>query len=969
MGVHQEAEALMRTVREVASSTVWSRGVELARQSAISLASKDEASYRLLVAGAFSSTLCTLWLEEENWECNCESDEDVCQHVVAAVIALKNGEVKEDSSSSVSHRQVGISYRFYREERSLLFERWLTIGSEDRPLSTSLEKLDRRLNEELKTLLTKEDRSIDAALSFYGRQKVDRALATWLFTPLSSLSSVSLDGAPIGVSRSRVELKGRLTEGEGGFTLHLFTASQCEEQFHGGIVLLDGHLALIQEYDLSAEERAIVGRGTTTFHFKDAARLVSELLPSLQSKLEIVVEAARLPELKKIRPSLRFRCETLPGDILWVLPQIAYGEPPIGVLKGDGELELVQKKLIPVRDRDEELRLAKRVFSEHNMKVGTPSQFSGREGVAVRKRLEGEVLEGKQDDFALLGELAPAFSLEGESLSFTFKVRGKRVEGARVLGAWNRGEQMISLPGGGWGALPLDWLERFGGRAKRLLEHQREKGKLLPSLVPEVLELSGETRDPGLNELRRRIEESITSDTEILPRDLTVELREYQKQGVSWLTTRRSFGMGALLADDMGLGKTLQALCVVSGRTLIIAPTSVLLSWREQISRFRPMIKVSVFHGSDRVFDHEADVVLTTYGVLRRDDGPLFEVEWELVVIDEAQTIKNPDSQVARATYALRSRSRIALSGTPVENRLEDLWSVMHFLNPGVLGGREDFQREVVKPALEGRGEVLDELRRRVKPFILRRLKREVAEELPQKTEVVLHCDLSDEEWSTYQAIHAATKRELLEKLPEEINTMAALESLLRLRQACCHPALVPGATEAGASGQSSKIELLLQTLETSLSLGHKALIFSQWTSYLDLIQGSLDQNNLPYVRLDGATRDRASIVSAFQKDDGPPLMLISLKAGGVGITLTAADQIFLMDPWWNPAVEEQAADRAHRIGQKHPVLVHRLIARGTVEERLLALQERKAAIARSILEGADEVRGLTKHELLELLN
>lgn len=964
MVVVKGAEALLRTVREVASSAVWNRGVELARQSTISVCGKDDSSLQLSVAGAYSSTVCTLWPEEENWGCNCGSDEDVCQHVVAAVLAIKNGDLKEEGVKG-RQEQAGLSYRFYREGGTLAFERWITLGGESRALLTSLDKLDRRLSEELTPFLTKEDRSIEAALVFYGRQRVDRALATWLFTPLSSLSSVSLDDTPIRVSRTRVELKVRVSEGEQGFVVQCSSASPWEEIFSGGVVRSGAELSLIEEYNLSPEERAIIRGEKTLYHYRDAARLVSEILPSLRSKLEVTIEADTLPSIAEVKPTLRFKCETLPGDILWVLPQIVYGDPTLAVVKGDGELELFQRRTIPLRDREAERRLAKRVFVEHNMKVGQPSQFRGVDGVEMRKRLEGELLEGRKDDFTLLGQLTPTFSFDGTALTFEFTAKGKRINGASVLRAWERGEQIVSLPEGGWGTLPHDWLERFGARAGRLLSQQREKGSLPPSLINEVIELSGGSRDERLSDLKKRIEDTSVIPNS-LPNDLSVELREYQKQGVSWLTTRRSFQMGALLADDMGLGKTLQALCTVKGRTLIIAPTSVLLSWKDQIGRYRPSLNISVFHGSDRVLDPDADIIITTYGVLRRDDGPLFEVEWDLVIVDEAQTIKNPDSQAARAAYALRAASRIALSGTPVENRLDDLWSIMHFLNPGVLGARDEFQREVVKPIQEGKGEVIEELRRRVKPFILRRLKRDVAEELPQKTEVVLHCDLSEEEWNVYQSIKAATKKELLSKLPEEVSTMAALEALLRLRQACCHPALVPGGAEG--EGSSSKIELLLQTLDASLALGHKALIFSQWTSYLDLIEEAFKRNGLGYVRLDGATRDREGVVSAFQRDDGPPLMLISLKAGGVGITLTAADQIFLMDPWWNPAVEEQAADRAHRIGQKNPVLVHRLIARDTVEERLLMMQERKASVARSILEGAEEVRGLTKQELLELL-
>ena len=349
---------------------------------------------------------------------------------------------------------------------------------------------------------------------------------------------------------------------------------------------------------------------------------------------------------------------------------------------------------------------------------------------------------------------------------------------------------------------------------------------------------------------------------------------------------------------------------------------------------------------------------------MRLDAERLAAETWDTVVLDEAQAIKNPDSQVSRAAYALKTNFPVALSGTPLENRLEELWSMFHFSHRGLLSGRSQFRDRYSLPIEQGNKKKLAELREKTKPFILRRLKREVAPELPPRTDMVLEIELDPSERELYTAVRAATQRDLLEKLQKGGNVLQALEALLRLRQAACHPSLVPGQH----AESSSKIEALLESLEQVAAEGHKALVFSQWTSLLDLVEPHLEKAGLKSVRLDGRTRDRAAVVNEFQADDGPPVMLTSLKAGGTGLNLTAADHVFLLDPWWNPAAEDQAADRAHRIGQERPVLVYRLIAKDTVEEGILALQAKKRALADAALEGSGDAAGITREDLLALL-
>jgi SNF2 family DNA or RNA helicase len=356
-------------------------------------------------------------------------------------------------------------------------------------------------------------------------------------------------------------------------------------------------------------------------------------------------------------------------------------------------------------------------------------------------------------------------------------------------------------------------------------------------------------------------------------------------------------------------------------------------------------------------------MIITTYALLRGDQEKLTKDQWEMVIKDEAQAIKNPQSQVAQASFKVDAKFRLTLTGTPVENRLEELWSQMYFVNPGLLGGRKDFDERYAQPIARADAGVASHLRERIRPFVLRRLKREVAPELPPRTEIVLRCQLSPTERGVYNTVRAATQAKMVERMGSG-NVMAALEALLRLRQASCHSGLVPGQEAEG----SSKIELLIDTLTSIIAEGHKSLVFSQWTGLLDRIEPHLKQANIPFIRLDGQTRDRQGMVDIFQSDEGPPVMLISLKAGGTGLNLTAADHVFLVDPWWNPAVEDQAADRTHRIGQDKPVLVYRLVAEDTVEERIIALQQRKRALAEAALGGADQASAITRDDLMALL-
>ncbi|MCF7202259.1 DEAD/DEAH box helicase [Pseudomonas oligotrophica] len=472
-----------------------------------------------------------------------------------------------------------------------------------------------------------------------------------------------------------------------------------------------------------------------------------------------------------------------------------------------------------------------------------------------------------------------------------------------------------------------------------------------------------------LRELASRLQ-ALRDSRLAAPRGLAARLRPYQLQGVAWLQALREARCGGILGDDMGLGKTLQSLAHLliekeAGRldrpALVVMPTSLLPNWQDEAARFAPALKVLVLQGSGRrrYFDQLADydLLLTSYALLPRDIERLREQPLHLLILDEAQNIKNASSKAAQAAGQLDTRQRLCLTGTPVENHLGELWSLFHFLMPGWLGDARAFSRDYRTPIEKhGDQERLAHLRARIAPFLLRRRKEDVASELPAKTEMTHWVELSEAQRETYEHLRLAMDRKVREEIARRglaSSQMIILEALLKLRQVCCDLRLVKSHPEASRRGSSSaKLDSLVEMLRELIAEGRRVLVFSQFTSMLALIEQALQQQGIAYLSLTGATRDRRTPVARFQRGE-VPVFLISLKAGGTGLNLTAADTVIHYDPWWNPAAEAQATDRAYRIGQDKPVFVYRLISRGTVEERIGELQHRKAELAAGLLAGA----------------
>jgi superfamily II DNA or RNA helicase len=447
------------------------------------------------------------------------------------------------------------------------------------------------------------------------------------------------------------------------------------------------------------------------------------------------------------------------------------------------------------------------------------------------------------------------------------------------------------------------------------------------------------------------------------PAGLNAQLRPYQVEGLTWLQNLRARGVGGILADDMGLGKTLQTIAHLltekeQGRldrpALIVAPTSLISNWSRELEKFAPSLKVHVFHGADRQWDKAAgaDIVITSYPILCRDEELVAKTAYHMVILDEAQTIKNMRSRAHGAARAIDAEHRLCLSGTPVENHLGELWALLDFVNPGLLGDELHFGRFYRVPIEKGRNEGrLIALRELVAPYILRRHKRDVAKELPPKTEVLRPIELRGPQRELYESIRVAAHaevRRLIRKKGMAASTIPILGALTKLRQVCCDPRLVRMGS-AVTIRQSAKYEMFFELLEKQLADGHRVLVFSQFTSMLALLAQGLKERKVVYAELTGATVDRAAAVDKFEGGTAS-VFLISLKAGGTGLTLTSADVVIHYDPWWNPAVQAQATDRAYRIGQKKPVMSYHLFAAGSVEERILGLQRSKRHVADAIL-------------------
>ncbi len=661
------------------------------------------------------------------------------------------------------------------------------------------------------------------------------------------------------------------------------------------------------------------------------------------------------------------------------------GDPRKGTFKADSRRLLV-------RDRDAEFE-ARRRLGESGVRPA-PNQEGyvlapQRLPVVVRTltdagwRVEAE---GSLYRPAAAGKMRVSsgtdwFELEGE-LDFG----GESASLPELLAALRRGEDFVRLGDGSIGLMPEEWLKGLalaagvGTASGGVLRFKRTQVSVLDALLATRFDVSF---DEVFRQARQRLLEFGGVGSALEPDGFHGELRGYQREGLGWFGFLQEFGFGGCLADDMGLGKTVQVLALLESRrhsrtdgepktskpTLVVVPRSLIFNWLEEARRFAPNLRV-LDHTGQRAdpgphFD-EFDVVLTTYGTLRKDAVALSDVSFDYCILDEAQAIKNGSTASAKAAGLIQADHRLALSGTPIENHLGELWSLFEFLNPGLLGSARAFQAGIRSRNPDDM--TRQTLSRALRPFILRRSKEQVASDLPPKTEQTQLCDLAGAQRRQYDQLRAHYRQNLMKRVDRDgiaKSKIFVLEALLRLRQAACHPGLID---PNRATESSAKLDMLIPQLVEVAAEGHKAIVFSQFTKFLAILKARLDREGISYAYLDGRTKDRQDKVRTFQEDPNCRLFLISLKAGGLGLNLTAAEYVFLLDPWWNPAVEAQAIDRAHRIGQTLPLFAYRIIARDTVEEKVLQLQESKRALADAIITADNSLIRKIRREDLELL-
>ena len=741
----------------------------------------------------------------------------------------------------------------------------------------------------------------------------------------------------------------------------------------------------------------------------EAADFLQDYLPSLARKPQMILpEGFSLPEMIEGTPTPHFNLkEDRTADKLILDIQFEYSGHRVAPHEQDieamVEVEEGGKKTLIRRDMAFEKEVLQKYLDQGFHRVGAHRFENGgekaldfvAETLPALERQSQIALDGELSHFRLAGDLgggqikarAASSGIDWLEIDLSFEVDGIEVPYEVVQALVAEGKRYLQIPGKGFARVQAEDLQRLEEKLAEIEAEIDAGGRLKVSgyhaaYLDETLKVDWSKRqDFGAMIHALRHEGEIPRRE--LPEALRPVLRDYQHHGYDWLHFLHDHRLHGILADDMGLGKTVQALAYLQDRrdrygsmpNLVLAPTSVVFNWASEAAKFTPGLKTLILSGPDRKHLYsqipEADIVLTSYALFRRDVEVLSAQKWRTVILDEAQNIKNFKSKTALLVKELQSEQRWALSGTPLENHLSELWSIFDFLMPGFLSSYPHFKRKYQQPVEnEQNSEQMERLRRRIFPFVLRRLKDEVAKELPPKTEVVHYCEMTHEQQRLYQEVLAACRRQVFNDIEEkglERSQVSILTALLRLRQVCCHPELLgPSFKKTGTP--SGKMDAFQDLVTEVLSEGHRILVFSQFVEMLSLLRLWLEESEITYEYLDGRTRRREEKIRRFNSQPDIPVFLVSLRAGGTGLNLTGADYVIHYDPWWNPAVQDQATDRVHRIGQTKHVFSYKLITKNSVEEKILLLQEKKRFLAKGLL-GSDSALGKKlKMEDLEYL-
>ena len=615
--------------------------------------------------------------------------------------------------------------------------------------------------------------------------------------------------------------------------------------------------------------------------------------------------------------------------------------------------------------------------------IATNIKFLEEEGVVMSQRFSEQdkrYFVGQSTITIDIRENIDWFDIKADVEFGPFKIPFLKIRQMLV-----KGKSEFELPNGETAVIPSSWFINYSDIFSFAEEEEGGKGKIV--LKKHHVALANELQKANLvrltlSEKLKKLRDFSTIDSYSVPKLFKGKLRPYQKAGYDWLRFLNEYNFGGCLADDMGLGKTIQALALLAhvkeqtdgATSLLIMPTSLIYNWELEAKKFTPDLKVLLYTGPNRNKDsvdfNDYDLVFTSYGITRLDVDILAKFHFHYILLDESQAIKNPASIISKAVNTLSGQHRLILTGTPVENSTMDLWSQMNFINPGLLGGRHTFNKQFLQPIEKRQSEhKAARLHALIKPFVLRRLKTQVATDLPEKVTQVKYSTMTEEQEEIYESVKNHYREEILkgaQVLGANNQQFMLLRGLTKLRQLANHPKLTESDYDAG----SGKLEDIIHMIRSTVSEGHKVLIFSQFVRHLAIVKDFLEEEGIRFSYLDGRTKDRQDQVEAFQQDPAIKVFLISLKAGGVGLNLTAAEYVFLLDPWWNPAVESQAIDRAHRIGQQKKVFTYKFITRNTVEEKIMALQARKTALADGLV-GKEEsfIKGLSKEDISALLN
>lgn len=829
----------------------------------------------------------------------------------------------------------------------------------------------------------------------------------------------SINVRPAAISTATPSLQFKLERARGRLTLG------CSVAINNGIFRLEDfqqYATLLKSgnefFILKREDREVLDQlrqGDFEVREEGMPRFMATVVRPLAERYPVDISAVIPTEIVDTRPKGRVYVSELNENFLLIKPKWLYAD--LEVEEGEEEQTRIEQenRISVIVRRQEEERALTDALKELHPKFG--GQSNGYFYLNFKEALEKSWFlhfyhRMQAMDIPVLGmnklrkfkynTHVPQFEIiAGKGIDwFDLTIRvtyGELVVPLAELRKAILGKQdYILLADGSLGLLPKEWLEKYTLLLR--IGQVRDGGLRLPAVHWSVLAESGggtvdEALQRELEEKRQRWRDIDRAGTWPVPAGVQAKLRDYQQGGYQWLCLLDEMGWGGCLADDMGLGKTLQTLSFLqhvverypSETHLVVCPTSLLYNWEAEMKKFVPLLERYIHYGAGRELDEatfkRARVILTSYGMVRSDIQHLSAFRFGYVILDESQAIKNPASQARKTVQQLQARNRMALSGTPVQNRTFDLYAQMDFLNPGMLGSAEFFREEFATPIdRNGDKEAAARLRKLVYPFILRRTKEQVARDLPDKTEMILWCEMGERQRKIYDKFKEAYRAALLDRITEDgvgQSSIYILEGLTKLRQICDSPALLQREGKRGGLGiveddgesypnESAKMEELIREIEENAG-HHKALVFSQFTSMLRLIRQALEEKGIPYLYLDGSVpaEERRRAVQQFQEEEDTRIFLISLKAGGVGLTLTAADYVYLVDPWWNPAAEQQAIDRSHRIGQEKKVFAYRMICRDSVEEKILQLQERKRSLAADLI--ADEagfVKTLTREDV-----